>query len=281
VINKVEEDRERAFDATTTEQWRRLLTGEDAGLKRLRRRWQNLPAPPRCKVCAAPFNLPGSLLTRAILHGRSNANPLVCNACFGTLRTHPGGAEVEISVMFTDVRGSTAIAERTGAVQFRRLVQHFYDVVVRAIERNGGIVDKLLGDGVMALFIPMTAGAEHAAKAIAAGRELIDREAGDHQLVEANVRFGVGLHTGPAFVGVLGAGEKLDFSALGDTVNAAARLGSLARPGELLVSWAAWERSGLPVEGLERRTVEVAGRREPLDIVALRSASTAPTASAA
>jgi len=198
MIDKIEEDRDKAFDATTTEQWRRLLTGEDEGLKRLRHFWRHVPSGPRCKVCAAPFKAPGSLLTQVILHGRSNANPLVCNACFGTLRTHPGGAEVEISVMFTDVRGSTAIAERRGAIQFRHLVQRFYDVAVHAIEHHGGIVDKLLGDGVTALFIPFIAGENHAAQAIAAGRELIEREADDPRLVEANVHFGAGLHSGPA-----------------------------------------------------------------------------------
>ena len=281
MIDRVEEDRDRAFDATTTEQWRRLLTGEDEGLKRLRHFWRHLPAAPRCKVCAAPFKPPGGLLTQILLHGRSNANPLVCGACFGTLRDHPGGAEVEISVMFTDVRGSTGIAERSGAVQFRHLVQHFYNVVVRAIDKHGGIVDKLLGDGVMALFLPVIAGEDHAAKAIAAGRELIEPEAGDPRLVEANVRFGAGLHTGPAFVGVLGAGEKLDFSALGDTVNTAARLGALAGPGELLVSWPAWSRSGLPSGGLDRRHVEIAGRRDGMDVVSIRGGPSAATRNAA
>jgi len=75
------------------------------------------------------------------------------------------------------------------------------------------------------------------------------------------------VHTGEAYVGTLGSGEKLDFSALGDTVNSAARLGSLDKADELLVSWQAWKSSGLPVDGLDRRPVTLVGRTEPLDVV--------------
>jgi class 3 adenylate cyclase len=82
------------------------------------------------------------------------------------------------------------------------------------------------------------------------------------------------VHTGEAFVGTLGSGDKLDFSALGDTVNAAARLGSLAQANELMVSWTAWKSSGLPIDGLDRRPVTLAGRSEPLDVVHWRAPST-------
>jgi adenylate cyclase len=271
-----ENDRDEALESQTTESWRRLLTGEDPVLKMLRRFWGLVPSPPRCKVCAAPFTGPGSVLTRVILHGRASGDPLLCNMCCGTLKKQPGGAVLEISVLFADVRGSTAIAERTDAARFGKLLQQFYRLAIAAIEKHGGVVDKLLGDGVMALFLPMTAGERHAAEAIAAGRALIDDEAGVASLARSGVGFGVGLHTGRAFVGVLGAGEKLDFSALGDTVNTAARLGALAQAGELLASRAAWERAGLSFQGLSPRTVDLVGRRAPLEIVGLRARNTIP-----
>ena len=78
---------------------------------------------------------------------------------------------------------------------------------------------------------------------------------------------GAGLNTGTAFVGVLGSRDKLDFSALGDTVNVAARLGSLAAAGELLVSRAAWDAARLPEDGGARREVGITGRAEPLEIL--------------
>jgi adenylate cyclase len=250
-----------------SETWRQLLLGTDPSLKRMRQWWHTVPSAPRCKVCAAPFKGIGSVVTAVTGHRRSNANPLMCTPCFSSLRDHPGGAEVEISVLFADIRGSTSLAEKIGAVQFRHLLQHFYAVADRAIDRHGGVVDKFLGDGIMALFVPFISGNNHAAQAIAAGRSLVGKESHDEHLVKAGVRFGVGVHTGIAFVGTLGSGDKFDFSALGDTVNAAARLGSLAQANELLVSWDAWNVSGLPAENLDRRPVQLAGREEALDVV--------------
>jgi adenylate cyclase len=137
--------------------------------------------------------------------------------------------------MFADIRGSTGLAERTSSAEFRSLVQRFYSIAFGAIERNGGIVDKFLGDGVMALFIPVLAGEGHADRALSAATDLVaavERSA----LPASGVRVGAGVHRGSAFVGVLGSGDRLDFSALGDPVNVAARLGSIAEPGEVLAS---------------------------------------------
>lgn len=251
-----------------SEVWRTILNGEDPGLPRLRRIWSRVPSSPRCKLCAAPFHGPGRILTRAMMHGASSANPLLCNACFGSLRKMPGGAEIGISVLFADIRESTGIAERTSAGEFRRLVQEFYRRATRAIERHDGIVDKFLGDGIMVLFIPVIAGELHARRAVEAGEAILGAVA-DPDLVAGGVRVGVGVHTGEAFVGTVGADDRLDFTALGDTVNVAARLGGEAAGGELLVSAAAWAASGRATSG-ERRALAIRGRTEPLDVVVIR-----------
>ena len=252
-----------------SEEWRRLLTGEDPSLQSMRRWWKRIPSSPRCKVCAAPFHGLGKVATKFVMHGPSEKNPLLCNLCFGQLRRHPGGAEVEISVLFADVRGSTGLAERLPAAEFRRLLQRMYVIATKAIERNSGIVDKFLGDGVMALFVPFLTGEDHAGRAIAAARELLE-EAERSELRPAGLRIGAGIHTGRAFVGVMGADERLDFTALGDTVNVAARLGSVAGPGELVVSAAGWDASPRSLAVADRRSVQVSGRSEPLDIVVVR-----------
>ena len=192
-------------------------------------------------------------------------NPLLCKACFGSLSQHPGGAELEISVVFADVRGSTGLAERISVAAFRRLIQDYYRSAAIAVDENGGIVDKFLGDGVMALFIPVIAGENHAAKAIAGGRAILAAVERDG-LVERGLMVGAGVHAGEAFVGVVGSDEKTDFTALGDTVNIAARLGGVAGPGELLVSRWAWDQAGLGVPPAERE-VEVAGRTGTLAVV--------------
>ena len=249
------------------EGWLRILTGTDPSLPRLRRMWGRVPSSPRCKLCAAPFHGPGRLLTRILLHGASNVNPLLCSACFGQLRGHPGGAEIDIGVLFADIRGSTGIAERTSASDFGRLVQGFYRRAAKAIEDHDGIVDKFLGDGIMALFLPVITGERRAARAIEAGQAVLEAVM-DRDLVAGGVRVGVGVHSGRAFVGAIGSEDRLDFTALGDTVNVAARLGSAAGADELFVSDAAWRAAGRS-DAAPHRELTVAGRAEPLQVVVL------------
>ena len=174
-----------------TAQWRRLLTGVDPTLHKARRLWRHVPAAPRCKVCASPSHGIGGAVARLFWHGPMRDNPLLCKACFGKLAEHAGGAEIEISVVFADVRGSTALAERFSASEYRALIQAYYRSAAIAVDENGGIVDKFLGDGVMALFIPVITGENHAARAIKAGRAILDR-------VERDGLAQKGLRSGPA-----------------------------------------------------------------------------------
>ena len=205
------------------------------------------------------------MVARLFWHGPMRDNPLLCRACFGHLAQRAGGAELEISVVFADVRGSTGLAERISASDFRGLIQAYYRSAAVAIDANGGIVDKFLGDGVMALFIPVITGENHARRAIDAGRAILTAVERDG-LGRKGLMIGAGVHTGEAFVGVVGGEEKTDFTALGDTVNIAARLGGLAGPGELLVSRATWDRAGLGPPPAERE-VEIAGRVGDLTVV--------------
>ncbi len=252
-------------DDPATAQWRAMLTGEDASLRQVRRLWQRIPSGPRCKVCASPFHGVGGAAAKVFWHGPMRDNPLLCKACFGQLSKHGGGAEVDISVIFADVRGSTGLAERISASRFRDLLQAYYRSAAQAIDANGGIIDKFLGDGVMALFIPVIAGDNHAERAITGGRAILEAVERDG-LSQKGLMVGAGVHTGEAFVGVIGSGEKLDFTALGDTVNIAARLGGVAEASELLVSRIAWDRAGLGTPPAERE-VEIAGRVGSLAVV--------------
>ncbi len=260
------------------ESWRGMLDGTDPSLTQVRSFWRRLPSSPRCKVCAAPFHGLGGLLSKAIRHTEvMPGNPLMCNACFGSLVKNPGGAEVDVSVLFADIRGSTGLAERVGAARFRKLLQSFYDKATAAIERNDGIIDKLLGDGVMALFIPVIAGENHRLRAIEAGRQVV-RRVDLSELPKEGVRVGVGVQSGSTFVGVVGAGDRLDFSALGDVVNTAARLGSIAGPGELMVSGETWRAAHLSAAGREVRQLDIAGRQAQLETVVLDAADLADDA---
>ena len=248
---------------TVEEMWEQMLTGSYPRLQRMRKMWGALPSPPRCKLCNAPFRGPGGAFMRAIRYGPSPLNRRLCKWCARAVHKHPGGAEVEIWLLFADVRGSTAIAERMLPEEFSRLMSRFYGAAADVIDERDGIVDKFVGDSAVALFIPGFAGRDHAANAIAAARGLLERTGNDGP--EPWIPIGAGVHTGRSFVGTVGEGDARDFTALGDTVNTAARLTSLAGAGEILVSVEAAAACDLETAGLERRTLDLRGRDQSVD----------------
>jgi adenylate cyclase len=262
---------------TVEEMWRRMLTGDFPRLHRMRRVWGALPSPPRCKLCNAPFRGPGGVLMRALAYGPSPMNRRLCKWCIRAMHKHPGGAEVEITVLFADVRGSTAIGERMPPEEFSRLIARFYGTAAQVIDERDGIVDKFVGDSAVALFIPgFAGGSRHAANAIAAGRDLLEQTGNDGP--EPWIPIGAGVHTGTSFVGTVGEGDARDFTALGDTVNTAARLTALAGAGEVLISAEAAAAGGLETDGTERRTLELRGKERVVDAWVATARSGALTA---
>jgi adenylate cyclase len=256
---------------TTEEEWRALLTGEHRGMLALRRQLGHLPSPPRCKLCYAPFHGIGGALLKPWF-GPWDRHPQLCKNCMKALtKRGVGGAEVEISMLFVDIRGSTGLGERLGPAAFAALLTAFYRLAANAIVETDGVVDKFVGDEAIGLYIPSYAGQGHARKAIDGGRRLLEATARSDASPSGPIPVGGGVHTGTAYVGTLGSSEEIsDFTALGDSVNTTARLASLAGSGELLVSLAAAEHASLDATGLERRTVEVRGREATLDVYALR-----------
>jgi adenylate cyclase len=249
---------------THEEVWTRILTGGDARLQRVRIMWGALPSPPRCKLCNAPFRGPGGVLMRAIGRGQSPLNRRLCKWCMRGVDQHPGGAEVEITVVFADVRGSTALGEGMPPQKFSRLMARFYGAAAAVIDERDGIVDKFVGDGVVALFIPGFAGEDHAADAIAAARAMLEQTGNNGP--EPWLPLGVGVHTGKSFVGSVGEGDARDFTALGDTVNTAARITAAAGAGEILITTETASATQLETTGLERRTLELRGREQSVDV---------------
>jgi adenylate cyclase len=250
-------------DNPQEELWRRILTGDMPSVTRMRRVMGLIPSDPRCKLCAAPFGRPGSALLRITGFGPSRLNRRLCRMCIRSLEKKPGGAAIEVSLLFADVRGSTALAERTPAQEFSQLMARFYGTAAKVVDQWDGIVDKFVGDEVVALFIPGFAGVDHAAKAIGAGRSLLEHTSNDDG--DPWIPIGVGVHTGVAYVGKVGEGDACDFTALGDPVNTASRLASCAAAGEMLVSAASAGASELDIGGLESRRLEVRGRDEIVD----------------
>jgi adenylate cyclase len=201
---------------------------------------------------------------------QSRYNPRFCQKC--EVFEHPGGAEVPLTMLFADVRGSTSIAEQMSARDFGRLINRFYTVASHVLIRTDAMVDRLLGDQAIGLYIPGFTGPEHARKAIEAAQDLL-RLTGHRDAKGPWIPVGIGVHTGTAFVGVVGADNSTaDFTALGDNVNITARLASEAGPGEILVSDEAYTASSLNLGELERRQLELKGKSEPIGVHVLRAA---------
>ena len=211
--------------------WKKLLSGEIPGLKPNQRLFRSLSSAPRCKLCHAPFEGPFAPILRVIGFRRWNLNAQLCGFCIKGIAMHQGGAEIPVSLLFADVRDSTALAETMSPAEFRITLRPFFTAVAAAVDTEHGVIDHIVGDGVMAMWIPGFVGDDHPQRAVVAGRSTA-------AALQARADFssGVGVHTGIAYVGVVGDEGSLDFTVIGDTANTAARLGSAGSQGELVMS---------------------------------------------
>jgi adenylate cyclase len=248
--------------------WRRYLTtGEFEKERRQRQLFRLLPGSPRCKNCYAPFQGAGSVIVKAV-YGKqpSKLNPGLCNVCEQFANQYQGGAEVELSLLFADVRGSTTIAESMNPTQYSQLINRFYKAATQVMVSTDALIDKIIGDQVAGMYVPGFAGQEHARRAIEAAQEIL--QATGHQDPDgAWIELGVGVHTGTAFVGALGSEQgTTDITVLGDAANVAARLSSSAGVGEILITEPALSAAGIEPDRFEQRTLSLKGKSEPLPV---------------
>jgi adenylate cyclase len=203
---------------------------------------------------------------------QSDKNPRYCTGCYWFASEFPGGAEIELTMLFVDVRGSTTIAESMDDSEFSRLMNRFYEATINVLVREDAFIDKLVGDEVTALFIPGFAGKKHAHRAVMAGQNLLE-VTGHGDPGGPWVPVGVGIHTGSAWVGsIAGAsGAAADFTALGDNVNIAARLASSAAEGEVLISEDTYRKAELGAKDLEKRELRLKGKSELISVRVLHT----------
>lgn len=230
--------------------------------KRLRRLFRKLPRDPRCKFCNAPFQGIGGILVRAIFSKQQSAmNPRFCNMCEVASKKFPGGAEVDMSMLFIDIRGSTALSEEMSPTEFSKLIHRFYAAATKAIIEADGLVEKLAGDEVAAFWGAGFAGPDFVRRTIEVAQKLV------RIMERQKIPVGIGVHSGVAYFGAMGTDEGLtDISAKGDEVNTAARLASKAAVGEILVSEQAIRQAGLNGSNLESRSLELKGIIEPVPV---------------
>ncbi|HET7726472.1 MAG TPA: adenylate/guanylate cyclase domain-containing protein [Candidatus Limnocylindrales bacterium] len=253
--------------------WRRFLEqGGDSWQGLGRRVLKRIPADPRCRMCASPFAGPGAPIMRLIGKRPSGANPNWCTTCFDFMAKHRGGAEIDAAMLFADIRGSTSLAERMSSGEFNTLLNRYFATATSVVFRHDGFIDKFVGDELVALFFPLLTGDRFVARAVAAAQDLL-RETGHGTKEGPWVPVGAGVHAGRAWFGVVGDASHVELTAVGDPVNVAARLASLAEAGEVLVSADAASASDLP-PGLERRTVTLKGKAVDTEVVSVRLGST-------
>ncbi len=188
------------------------------------------------------------------------------------INTQPGGELKQISVLFCDVAGFTGLAEKLGP-KVAQLMEPFFSAVSTAIARNGGTIDKFIGDGVMAFWGAPRADAKHAEHACRAALDLV--AAVDEAGVEADtgnpLRVRIGLNSGEALVGNIGSEQRLNYTAIGDVVNVASRLeGANKDYGSLILIGPETRRqAGDTIVVRELDTLAVFGRTEELVVYEL------------
>jgi adenylate cyclase len=233
--------------------------------RHVRRFNRAIPAAPRCKLCMRPFGGLGRVLWGGGF-SPSRKNPNFCKSCFE--QAPIGCREIEIGVLFADVRGYTALSESLPSGEVAELMNRFYALAADVLVRHDAVVDKMIGDEVMALFIPAwTPGA--IAEMVSAADELL-RGVGFGSGEEPWLPLGIGVDCGVASVGNVGSGEVKDFTAIGDVVNTAARLQACAEAGQLVMSERVHDVAGDRWPGATAVQLELKGKTEPMRAYSLR-----------
>jgi class 3 adenylate cyclase len=179
-------------------------------------------------------------------------------------RVQLGGRLQEVTVMFADLEGFTSISEYTEPVKLLTILNLYHTMMVGMIREHGGTVDKFTGDGVIALYNTPLEQTDHALRAVLTALHIRDSLPSFHQQFEVmyQIPINFGIHTGMAVVGNVGAPDIMNYTAVGDTVNLAARLQGISRAGQILISHATCEKLPEDVSAHAIGKVKVKGRSE-------------------
>ena len=175
-----------------------------------------------------------------------------------------------ITVLFADIRGFTRISEHAPPEKIVNLLNRYFSAMTDIIFAHGGTLDKYLGDGLMALFGAPTVTPKDAANAISAAvamqRRMLSINDELHKEGFPEIGIGIGLHTGEVTVGYIGSERRSEYTAIGDTVNTAARLESNAKGGEILVSEVTAKAARSRYQLTSREPITVKNREQPVPL---------------
>jgi adenylate cyclase len=220
-----------------------------------RYRWFNrrLPADPRCRLCLVPFGGAGRILRIK----PSRKNPNYCMGCFEMAPL--GGHDMEIGVLFADIRGFTTWCEGRDPMEVERTLNRFYAISTAVMAESDAIIE-LVGDQVMALFLTTFPALRPGPR----GCRVMVRSALDLLGRVDPLPVGVGLHYGVARVGNVGKGAVKDFTAVGDVINTGSRLQACAGPGEIVLSDEVFELIGEDYADARPVSLTLKGKSEPV-----------------
>jgi adenylate cyclase len=232
-----------------------------AAARTMRRFLMALPSSPRCGRCGAPFAGPGRRIVGPLGYRPSRKNPTICAVCVET--SPPGGMKMHTGVLFADMRGFTARAEAEDPEEVSILLRRFYRCAEDVLFPDA-IIDKLMGDEVMALYLPdvqlRIERDQVPALMLDHARGLL-RSVGYGSDRGPFVELGIGIDMGEAFVGNIGERALYDFTAVGDVVNTASRLQGQAAGGEVVLSERVADALPAPVGSRDELTLK--GKAEP------------------
>ncbi|MFB6419613.1 MULTISPECIES: adenylate/guanylate cyclase domain-containing protein [Bradyrhizobium] len=246
--------------------WQKMLSGEHPTLRRGRTvmRMLSPTADNRCRLCCVGFDGFTAPALRLAGFRPWRRNPHICEQCETVLAKERGGAEVEIAMLYADVRGSTQLAARMGPTEFAALMQRFFRVATDVFAETDAVVDKMVGDEVIGIFLPGFSGRDYRQHAVNAGLALL-RATGHDDPVGPWLSIGVGVHAGKTFVGSIGVEDgNYQFAALGDPMNFCARLVAAARGGEIIISPAVWDEASTGIAA-EQRSLLLKGYPAPIN----------------
>lgn len=246
--------------------WRTFFI-EGMPIEKIRRNkfYRLLPSDTRCKWCQAPFEgIPGAFVKTVFQTYPSRFNPHYCNVCDDFSNKYQGGAEIPLTMLFADIRSSSELAEKLSLREFSELINRFFVNSTRVLTGAGAMIEKLVGDEVTAVFSEGLSGENYFGVAIRTAQELL-RQTGHGENKTPWVQVGIGIHSGQAFIGSIGKPNGItEVTALGDVPNTAARLTSLAGPGEILVSEYTVKAAKMDSTGLEKRKLKLKGHEKEI-----------------
>ncbi len=186
-----------------------------------------------------------------------------------------GGESIEATVLFSDIRDFTPMSEAMPPQELVRFLNSYFSHVTVPIAEHRGMINKFIGDAVMAVFAPQFGSSAHVDDAVRAALGMREKLATFNALEKKDVRFGVGVHVGGLVAGNIGTEKRLEYTVIGDTVNIASRIESQNKEqgSVILISEAAYERLSPALKGslkAERRdAVRLKGKEKPMALYAI------------